>query len=114
MSFIRRERLSATMDWNDYFRITPHIAFEVRSPSERRAQIERKVRIYLDNGVLLVIFADFDKRQLTLYATNQPPRVLTENDVLTFEDIVPGFSLPVAELFALPAWLQSPTSGQRT
>jgi len=111
VSFIRRERLSATMDWNDYFRITPHIAFEVRSPSECRAQIERKVRNYLDSGVLLVIFADSDKRQLTLCATNQPPRVLTGDDVLSFEDIVPGFSIAVADLFTLPAWLQPLTNG---
>jgi hypothetical protein len=30
----------------------------------------------------------------------QPPRILTETDTLDGEDVVPGFSLPVREIFA--------------
>lgn len=111
VSFIGRDRISTTIDWREYFRIIPHLVFEARSPSERKAQIERKVQIYLDKGVLLVIYADSPKRQLTLYSPDRPPRVLTEDDVLTFENIVPGFRVPVAELFTLPSWLQPPANG---
>src|SRR4051812_26809486 len=66
VSFIGRDRITSSTSWKEYFRIRPQLVFEARSPSERKYQIERKVRIYLDNGVRLVIYADPLKRQLTL------------------------------------------------
>lgn len=108
VSYIGRDRLTSNADWTQYFRTIPHIAFEVRSPSERRGLIQRRIQIFFDKGVLLVIYAEPENRHLILYEPNRSPRTLTEDDVLTFEDIVPGFQLPVAALFALPAWLQRP------
>jgi Uma2 family endonuclease len=110
-TFISRVRFSNEVNWEEYFRIVPNVLLEIHSPSEQQYQFERKLAIYLTKGVHLVIYADAVKRQLTLYAPDREPRILTENDVLTFEDIVPGFRLPVADLFALPAWLQPPTNG---
>lgn len=44
-------------------------------------------------------FVDPDKRSVTVYAAPDEMRELTEADTLDGGDVLPGFSLPLAELF---------------
>ncbi len=85
--------------WDAYFAFSPDIALEVRSPSERRGHVSRKIRIYLAAGTAHVFDADPKKGNVTVYRPGQPPLVLSEQDVLEAEDVLPGFRLPVARLF---------------
>jgi len=105
VSFIRRDRIPAFAEWDDFFRVVPDVAMEVLSPSERKRHIDRKVRLYLANGVRLILLVDTRKRQVTVHVPGREPRVLSENDVFDGEDVIPGFRLAVAQLFAPPAWL---------
>jgi Uma2 family endonuclease len=98
-SFIRHDRLPPRDAWEEYFTIAPDLAFEVRSPSERRALVDRKVRIYLAAGTRLLWYFDPGPRRATVYAPGRQPLVLTDAETLDGEDVLPGFRLPLGDIF---------------
>jgi Uma2 family endonuclease len=99
VSFIRKERVPPVAEWDDYFRVAPDLVAEVRSPSERRSHINKKLRIYLEAGVKLVLFIDPSKRIITVHQRGQDPRTLTEADDFDGGEVIPGFRLPLSDLF---------------
>jgi Uma2 family endonuclease len=98
-AFVRADRLPPGDD-RGFLRVAPDIAIEVLSPSNRPAEIARKVGLYLAAGSSFVWIVDADARTVTVYAPDRGPRTLTENDTLDGGDVLPGFALPLAELFA--------------
>lgn len=76
----------------------PDLAVEIISPSSRWSEVEEKVADYLAGGARLVWLVDAGERQVIVRYPDRPPAVLRENDSLEGEDVVPGFTLPVAEL----------------
>jgi Uma2 family endonuclease len=97
LSFIRRERLPADLDaWPE---VAPDLVVEVVSPSQSGPSIERKVALYLAAGVRLVWVVDPERRTVHVYRADGTDLVLTEQDELDGEDVLPGFRLPVAQLF---------------
>ena len=81
--------------------IAPNLAVEVLSPSNTKREMERKLREYFDAGTPLVWYVDPDPRTVSVYAASENPTVLTENDVLDGGSVLPGFTLPLRELFAV-------------
>lgn len=81
-------------------RIAPDLAVEVLSPSNTRAGIALKVEIYLAAGVRLVWVVDPEARTVTVHAPGRAPRMLGVDDALDGEDVLPGYRLPLVELFA--------------
>jgi Uma2 family endonuclease len=79
--------------------VAADLCVEVLSPSRRPADIAEKVREYLQAGVRLVWIIDPITQTLTVHRPQQPERVLTVNDTLSGEDVVPGFTCLVADLF---------------
>jgi Uma2 family endonuclease len=85
--------------WGD---TQPRVAIEVLSPNDRADYINRKITDYLINNVALVWVLDPKARTVTVYCKDAGPRVLTEKDRLTGDDILPGFRCKVADFFVLP------------
>jgi Uma2 family endonuclease len=81
------------------FEGAPDLAVEVLSPSDVPAEVRTKVAEYLAAGARLVWVVDPAARTVTTYASIFAPRVLDESDLLDGADIVPGFSVRVAEIF---------------
>ncbi|MEO8084991.1 MAG: Uma2 family endonuclease, partial [Ardenticatenales bacterium] len=79
----------------------PELAVEIVSPSDRRPMVRRKAESYIAAGVALVWLIDPRDRTVRVYAAGVEPRDLRADDVLDGGDVVPGFSLPVADIFAL-------------
>jgi Uma2 family endonuclease len=83
--------------------IIPEIVIEVLSPSERPAGIHRKLKQYFAAGVAGVKEAwlgDEEARKAEIWTgPSLPEYAFTEADVLV-SALLPGFSLPLAELFA--------------
>lgn len=61
--------------------------------------MEEKVQDWLDAGVRLVWVVNPKRRTVTIHRPDADPRVLREDDLLSGEDVVAGFSLRVGELF---------------
>lgn len=78
----------------------PDLVVEVVSPSDRVNEVDEKVRDWLDAGTRLVWVVNPRPRTVTVYRADVKPSVLIEGDTLDGADVVPGFRLPVAEIFA--------------
>jgi Uma2 family endonuclease len=98
-SFIRRDRLPPDFDWDHFSAVIPDLVLEVLSPSERTGHINRKIDIYLRAGVRLLLLVNPVRRTLVIYAPDREPRVLSESDVFEGQEVVPGFTLAVSDLF---------------
>lgn len=80
--------------------LAPDLAVEILSSSNTAAEMERKRREYFEAGVRLVWIIDPDARTVAVHPASKEARRLSERDALDGGDVLPGFSLPLTELFA--------------
>jgi Uma2 family endonuclease len=80
--------------------MAPDLAVEVVSPSNTAAEILDKVADYLDAGSRLVWVVEPTGRRVTVYRSRNEIHLLQEDGALDGYDVLPGFSVPVAEIFA--------------
>ena len=76
----------------------PDISVEVISPKNTRKGVAKKCRDYQAAGCLLVWVVD-PKRETVAVHTATGVVTLTVADTLTGGDVLPGFTLPVADIF---------------
>ena len=84
-----------------YLENIPELVVEVRSKNDSLPAVQRKVDDYLKAGVRVVWVADPEAQTVTAHRSGQPPLVFTSTDLLTVEDIIPGFRMNVADIFRL-------------
>jgi Uma2 family endonuclease len=80
--------------------LVPDIAVEVFSAGNTEAELKRKRREYFKAGVQLVWVIYPKKRTAAVYSAVDDPTRLGEGDTLDGGDVLPGFKLPLAELFS--------------
>ena len=80
--------------------VIPDLAVEVLSPSNTKAEMARKRREYFNAGVRLVWEVDLRDRTVTVYATSEESVTFVSSMTLDGGEVLPGFFLPLAELFA--------------
>lgn len=107
VSFIRRERMTAEQMIAGIIAIAPDLAAEVVSPNDLALEVDEKVADYLEAGVLLVWVVNPLLRTIRIHRADGSIAGLTEREPLSGEDVVPGFSCPVASLFPAEAALPS-------
>ena len=78
----------------------PELCVEMRSPTYDWPHIFGKVADYLGTGVKAVLVLDPYTKTASLYRRDAPPQAYTRADTLTIPDVLPGFAVPVASLFA--------------
>jgi len=81
-------------------RLVPDIAVEILSRSNSSAEMERKLQEYFAAGVLLVWIINPKSRSASVYTSPTEFTRLTSVDALDGGDVLPGFLLPLATLFA--------------
>ena len=83
--------------------IAPDIAVEVISPSNTAAQVRRKVAEYLAAGSKRVWVVRSTTRRnprcVTVHRDDGTTVTYTGDDVITDEELLPGFSLPLSDIF---------------
>ena len=77
----------------------PDIAVEVVSPSNTTAELERKVAEYLAAGSQRVWVAHPSIRSVTVHRADGATITYTGDNSITDEELLPGFSLPLSEIF---------------
>ena len=93
------ERRESENEPGGWIRGAPDVAVEVLSPSDTSTGIQRKTLEYLGAGALRVWIVDPEANTVTVFRPDGSANVLQERDTLEDEDVLPGFSLPLAELF---------------
>lgn len=97
IAFVRAERVQRTIG---YLSGAPDLVVETLSPSDRISEVEEKVAAWLEGGARLVWVISPKLHTVTVYRSLTDVLMLTEKDTLDGGDVVPGFEIKVAEVFA--------------
>lgn len=99
VAFVRAERLPPQDQRIGFSPVIPDLAVEVVSPSDRQSKVDDTVEQYLAAGVPLVWVWYPRTRTVVVHRPGQEARTFGLGDVLDGEDVVPGFRLPVTDIF---------------
>ena len=100
VAFLSEARVVETAGIADYLPGSPDLVIEVISPNDRYTEVEEKVAEWLEHGAKLVFVVNPRRRTVAVHRPGQLTRTLGIDDLLDGEDVVPGWSMAVRELFA--------------
>ncbi|MBV9470604.1 MAG: Uma2 family endonuclease [Abitibacteriaceae bacterium] len=98
-AFISNERLTGVTRPKKFWPFAPDLAVEVVSPGDTAEEIEQKVKDWFSGGTRLVWIAYPSSQTIHIYHSAISVQILQKGDVLTGDDVVPGFSCAVADIF---------------
>jgi Uma2 family endonuclease len=101
VAFIRRERIAALEDEDGFWPFAPDLVIEVIEPAELYSPVRRRVREWLNAGTRMVFTVDAGGPLVDLHRLNRTGAMLSakQDDVLEGEDVVPGWQIPVRDIF---------------
>lgn len=99
LSFVRAGRYAGGKVPTKWTTFAPDLVVESVSPNDTAEEVVRKVRSWLDAGVRMVWVVYPGSRQIVTSRADRTGQTLREDDILTGEDIVPGFEVRVGEIF---------------
>ena len=102
VAFIPSERIPDEGLPAGFCPIIPALIVEVISPSETATMVQSKTQMWLDFGVSQVWNVDPELRQVQVFEPQENGgkyKIYREDAVLTGGDILPGFELPIREIF---------------
>jgi Uma2 family endonuclease len=101
VAFISKQRFAGrTLTPGAFWELGCDLAVEVISPSNTRREMERKLGDYFEAGVRVVWLVYLKTREVVVYSSTNNSITLRGDDVLDGGTILPGFSVPGAQLFA--------------
>jgi Uma2 family endonuclease len=100
VAFLGAERIPAGGLPTGYLDVVPDLIVEVVSPSNTGPEIQAKVREWIEAGARLVWVVYPANKTVHVVRSLQDRETLTVDDTLEGGDVIPGFSCPVAEIFA--------------
>jgi Uma2 family endonuclease len=82
--------------------LPPTLAVEVLSDTNTKLEIRQKLKEYFESGTRLAWIIDPKARTVAVYDkfSDTPAQLLQESETLEGRDVLPGFALPIARLFA--------------
>jgi Uma2 family endonuclease len=101
IAFIRQERVEQAGSTTGYWIGAPDMAVEVISPGDAVGEVEEKVTEWLEAGTRMVWVVSPKLKTVTVYRSLTNIVTLTEKDMLDGGEVVPGFQIPVVEIFAI-------------
>ena len=78
--------------------LAPDLVVEVISPGDRWTEVNEKAEAWLEAGVRLVWLLDYRRRTVDVHGARGARLHLTEDDTLDGGDVLPDFSVTVADL----------------
>jgi len=98
VAFVAADRLTS-QPLPGFAELAPDLVVEVVSPSDRASEVSAKAAMWLDAGARLVWVVDPQARLAAVHHPGGLGIVLREDGALDGEDVLPGFRLPLADLF---------------
>ena len=99
VGFIFSERMPLGVRERRYAQVVPDLVVEIVSPNDRPVPVFDKAQMWLRHGVCLVWITDPEARTITALPQSGPTRTFTEADTLDGDDVLPGFTCPVRDIF---------------
>jgi Uma2 family endonuclease len=106
-AFVARGRITPEMDQSRYLDLALDLVVEVVSPSDSAPAINAKVIEYLDAGVRLVWVVYPQSETVAVHRPGLSSQIKRAGDTISGEDVLPGFSCAVGELFADPTFAEA-------
>lgn len=100
VSFTTKARFKGKALPRKYMRGAPALVIEVLSPHDTLIGLAIKMREYFDSGAQMAWAISPEDQTVLVYDSARPDHLLKVGDTLDGGTVLPGFSLPVAELFA--------------
>jgi Uma2 family endonuclease len=101
LSFLGKERLKAlNLQPHTFVPGAPDLAVEFLSPSERESEVAAKAGDYFGSGCRLLWIVNAAEKTARIYHSATPDKLLKSGDSFDGENVVPGFAMPLDELFA--------------
>ena len=99
VAFIAKKSLPLKVAREGYLETIPELVVEIRSKNDSLSYMQRKVEHYLKAGVEIVWVVDPSAKIVTIHAADAEPLVREGSDILELPNLIPDFSLPVADVF---------------
>lgn len=100
VSFVAKERMRISP--RDFADVVPNLVVEVKTPTERIAELEEKLSLLRLLGAQAALLIDPDEHTVKVDAEGKPSRMLTDADTLDLPVLLPGWSMHVSELWPEP------------
>ncbi|BAC92021.1 Uma2 family endonuclease [Gloeobacter violaceus] len=97
VSFVSRERLRRVP--RTYAPVVPDLVVEVKSSTDRLRPLVDKLQSYLELGARVGILVDPDQQRVSVYRPEQEPVILEGGDILSLNELLPGWELAIADLW---------------
>jgi Uma2 family endonuclease len=98
VSFVRAERLKRSP--RSFAQLAPDLAVEVKSPSDSLTKLREKIQDFLKAGTQVGILIDPESKTVEIYRQGEDVVILGDRDLLTLPDLLPGWQVAVADLWA--------------
>jgi Uma2 family endonuclease len=98
VSFVKAERLRISPE--SFAPLAPDLAVEVKSPTDAIDQLREKLDSFLEQGTTVGILIHPQQKWVEIRRLNQEPMILKGTDTLTVPDILPGWELPLEDIWA--------------
>jgi Uma2 family endonuclease len=100
-SWVRRDRWNAlTQEQREKFApLCPDFVVELHSRTDRLTDLQEKMQEYMDNGARLGWLLDPIDTRVYIYRPGQPVELLENPDKISGDPVLPGFILPIRELW---------------
>lgn len=102
ISFVSLERIPLDDEPESKWYFAPDLAVEIISPNDIYSEVEDKIHEYFAAGVRQVWIIYSKYKTVTIYRSPTQATILTENDILTCEELLPNFSLSLKDIFKMP------------
>ena len=99
VGYISAEKLPLGTRITGYAEVVPDLVVEIVSPSDTVREMYDRACMWLRHGVRLVWVAYPDTRTVDVFRQNGATVTPSEDDVLDGAPVLPGFTLPVREVF---------------
>lgn len=98
-AFVSQKRLDEVGPRQGYWPGAPDLAVEVISPNDLYTEVSEKVAEWLEAGSSMVVVVNPRSRQVFVHLSPTDVKVLGGADTLDGGEVVPGWQLPIKELF---------------
>jgi Uma2 family endonuclease len=98
VAFISNERYQQVQS-PSYLDVAPELVVEIMSPSDSWSDVHEKLADYFVAGVTTIWVVDPQLEQIHIYRALDEVTLLTKADELTGGEILPGFQVPLTDVF---------------
>ncbi|HEY7350174.1 MAG TPA: Uma2 family endonuclease [Ktedonobacterales bacterium] len=105
LAFVRTEHARQVLEARqrgEYPHLAPDLVVEVVSPSQSKADMTERAHRWLAAGTRLLWAIWPNQQQVDMWQPDEPMQTLSARERLDGLDVVPGFTMLVADLFIIP------------